>query len=78
MLRRPKGVYEGPVCYVPWNQGKLKGGWHYSTRINRQGHEVPHRRLYHNPEGYYEYAKRGHLSYLERHGQGKIVHMENI
>lgn len=31
---KKKGRYDGPVCYVPVQNGfGLEGGWHYSTKI---------------------------------------------
>lgn len=56
----------------------LEGGWHYSTRINEHGHEVPHLKLHLCDVGlekdwFYEYAEDHHRSWVEKHGVGQPV-----
>lgn len=54
-----------------------EGGWHYSTRVDERGFEVPDRRLHLNDadpsDVFYEYAKPGDLSWVEKHGVGNLV-----
>lgn len=68
---RKKGKYDGPVAFL------AAEGWHYSTKINRHGHEVLDKRLYLNtddPENiFYEYARKHSKSWVERHGVGNIT-----
>lgn len=93
-LRKP-GRYEGPICFVPfdhdgpdrtWPLGqkrKLKGGWHYSTRVHRKYGEIPHKPLHLNDEDaytppFYEYADKTHKSWVEKHGLGQIVPVHGV
>lgn len=79
------GRYTGPVCWVP-EQGidipapggrvkHLDGGWHYSTHVVHD-HELPHRKLHLNDDDpgdvFYEFARNGHKSWLDKHGPGNV------
>lgn len=89
--------YEGPVCYVcqdlyvprpRWRGGGLHQvwvkGWHYSTRIDKAGNEVPDKRLHLNDSApdeanwFYEFADNSHKSWHEKHGDGNAVHLEAL
>jgi hypothetical protein len=83
-LYKRSGVYTGPRCWVPYNMrgqdGKeLIGGWHYSTR-QWKGLEVADRRLHLNDADpanpFYEYAGKGHESWVTKHGTGRLVKLE--
>lgn len=83
MKLRHKGLYEGPLCYVPFDHlgpdGKsLLGGWHYSTKVHRSWGEIPDRRLHLNDEGLYEYAEKSHVSWLEKHGPGNVTQLQAL
>jgi hypothetical protein len=85
----PVGRYDGPRCWVCRDeyaeqpdgsyQKVLEGGWHYSTRIDDNGNEVPDRKLHLNDDQqreedwFYEYAQPHHLSWVEKHGVGQPV-----
>lgn len=78
-----------PRCYVPrdefrqlpdgsWEQA-WEGGWHYSTRVDENGNEIPDRKLHLNDSAqfesdwYYELAEEHHQSWLSKHGVGNLV-----
>lgn len=87
--------YEGPRCYVCQNEyaprPKVLGGghrlvwekgWHYSTKINRQGFEVPDKKLHLNDSDpdeanwFYELADKTHKSWHEKRGDGNHTILE--
>lgn len=63
---------------------KYQAGWHYSTRIDENGHEVPDRRLHLNDaapderDWFYEYAEDHHQSWLDKHGLGNRVSVQPL
>ncbi len=76
---RPKGPYEGPVCFVTFDHAGLEAGWHYSTKLTKAG-EVPDRKLHLNDsdpkDQFYEYAEKHHISWVQKHGVGRAVELK--
>lgn len=70
----------------PWGKPRvvrtLIGGWHYGTTVTKRHGEMPdpRLRLHLNDtdpgDPFYELARDGHQSWLEKHGPGNIVHLE--
>lgn len=86
---KKKGLYTGPRVWIPYNHdgpdGKLlKGGWHYSVRQTRRWGEIPDQPLHLNDSAtseadwFYEYAQKGHESWVQKHGTGNIVVLQAL
>lgn len=81
--------YNGPRCWVCQDEfveqpdgsyrKTLEAGWHYSTRVDENGYEVPDQKLHLNDADpdeanwFYELAQPEHKSWVEKHGVGVPV-----